>query len=208
METRPPLSPDFIRDSNVSRQEALEEDYFALGRLLRRRGFEIEAIERKVAAFSVALPTWGAGRGGTRFAKFPFAGAPTDIHEKLEDCAVVQQLCRITPRVSPHFPWDFVSDYRALKDEADGLGLAFDAVNSNTFQDQAGQKHSYRSGSLTSTDSGAREQAIEHNIDCIRIGQQLGSRAITVWIGDGSNFPGQQDLTRAFDRYLQSTARI
>ena len=208
METRPPLSPDFIRDSNVSRQEALEEDYFALGRLLRRRGFEIEAIERKVAAFSVALPTWGAGRGGTRFAKFPFAGAPTDIHEKLEDCAVVQQLCRITPRVSPHFPWDFVSDYRALKDEADGLGLAFDAVNSNTFQDQPGQKHSYRSGSLTSTDSGAREQAIEHNIDCIRIGQQLGSRAITVWIGDGSNFPGQQDLTRAFDRYLQSTARI
>ena len=82
---------------------------------LRRRGLDIEAIERRVAAFSVALPTWGAGRGGTRFAKFPFAGAPTDIHEKLEDCAVVQQLCRITPRVSPHFPWDFVKDYRGAQ---------------------------------------------------------------------------------------------
>lgn len=208
METQPPLSPELIRDSNASRREALEEDYSCLGRQLRRRGLDIEAIERRVAAFSVALPTWGAGRGGTRFAKFPFAGAPTDIHEKLQDCAVVQQLCRMTPRVSPHFPWDFVKDYRGLKEEAASLGLAFDAVNSNTFQDQPGQKHSYRSGSLAGTAGASREQAIEHNIECIRIGEQLGSKAITVWIGDGSNFPGQQDLTRAFDRYLESTARI
>jgi len=208
MGTQLPLSPDLIRDSNVSRREALEDEYHSLGRQLRRRGLDIEAIERRVAAFSVALPTWGAGRGGTRFAKFPFAGAPTDIHEKLEDCAVVQQLCRITPRVSPHFPWDFVKDYSALKEEAGSRGLTFDAVNSNTFQDQPGQKHSYRSGSLTSTDSASREQAIEHNIECIRIGEKLGSKAITVWIGDGSNFPGQQDLTRAFDRYLESNARI
>ena len=208
METRLPLSPDFIRDRNVSCREAIEDDYASLGRQLRRRGIDIEAIERRVAAFSVALPTWGAGRGGTRFAKFPFAGAPTDIHEKLEDCAVVQQLCRITPRVSPHFPWDFVSDYHALRAEAARFGLGFDAVNSNTFQDQPGQKHSYRSGSLASTDSAAREQAIEHNIECIRIGEILGSKAITVWLADGSNFPGQQDLTRAFDRYLESTARI
>ncbi len=208
MGTQLPLSPDFIRDSNQSRREALEDEYASLGRQLRRRGLDIEVIERRVAAFSVALPSWGAGRGGTRFAKFPFAGAPTDIHEKLEDCAVVQQLCRITPRVSPHFPWDFVKDYRALREEAAHLGLAFDAVNSNTFQDQPGQKNSYRAGSLTNTQSASREQAIEHNIECIRIGEQLGSKAITVWIGDGSNFPGQQDLTRAFDRYLESTARI
>jgi L-rhamnose isomerase / sugar isomerase len=208
MSTQLPLSSDFIRDANQSGREPLEDDYFSLGRQLRRRGLEIEAITKRVATFTVALPTWGAGRGGTRFAKFPFTGAPTDIHEKLEDCAVVQQLCRITPRVSPHFPWDFVKDYRALKEEANSRGLAFDAVNSNTFQDQPGQKHSYRSGSLTSTAAASREQAIEHNVECIRIGEQLGSKAITVWIGDGSNFPGQQDLTRAFDRYLESTARI
>jgi L-rhamnose isomerase/sugar isomerase len=169
---------------------------------------DIREIEGKVAAFTVALPSWGAGRGGTRFAKFPFAGAPTNVHEKLEDCAVVQQLCRITPRVSPHFPWDHTSDYPALRQQAESLGVGFDAVNSNTFQDQEGQKHSYARGSLTATDRAVREQAIEHNVECIRIGRILGSKAITVWIGDGSNFPGQQDLTRAFDRYLESTARI
>jgi L-rhamnose isomerase/sugar isomerase len=156
----------------------------------------------------VALPSWGAGRGGTRFAKFPFAGAPTNIHERLEDCAVVQQLCRITPRVSPHFPWDHTSDYPALRQQAESLGVGFDAVNSNTFQDQEGQKHSYARGSLTATDRAVRDQAIEHNIECIRIGRILGSKAITVWVADGSNFPGQADLTRAFDRYLESTARI
>jgi len=208
METKLPITPDFIRDANAPRLNALEEDFGALGRQLRRRGIEIEKIERQVAAFTVALPSWGAGRGGTRFAKFPFRGAPTNIHEKLEDCSVVQQLCRITPRVSPHFPWDFVSDYRALRQEAAALGLAFDAVNSNTFQDQPGQQHSYSTGSLTSTDRGAREQAIAHNIECINIGKELGSSAITVWLADGSNFPGQQDLTRAFDRYLESMARI
>src|SRR5262245_118219 len=126
------LPPELIRDLNARRAEALQDDYQSLGRQLHRRGIDIDAIQRKVAAFTVALPSWGAGRGGTRFAKFPFAGAPTDIHEKLEDCAVVQQLCRITPRVSPHFPWDFVADYPALKEEAARLGLGFDAVNSNT----------------------------------------------------------------------------
>jgi L-rhamnose isomerase / sugar isomerase len=208
MGTQLPLSADVIGGANARRVEALQDDYDSLGRQLQRRGIDIFGLERKVAAFEVALPTWGAGRGGTRFAKFPFAGAPTDIHEKLEDCAVVQQLCRITPRVSPHFPWDCTGDYRALRERGESLGVGFDAVNSNTFQDQPGQKHSYASGSLTSTDRSVREQAIEHNIDCIRIGRELGSKAITVWIGDGANFPGQQDLTRAFDRYLESTARI
>jgi L-rhamnose isomerase/sugar isomerase len=203
-----PLAADLIGDLNARRSDALSDDYDSLGRQLNRRGLDIESIERKVAAFSVALPTWGAGRGGTRFAKFPFAGAPTSIQEKLEDCAVVNQLCRVTPRVSPHFPWDFVSDYGELRDSAANLGLSFDAVNSNTFQDQPGQKHSYSRGSLASTDANARAQAIEHNIDCIRIGQTLGSKAITVWLADGSNFPGQQDLTRAFDRYLEATAQI
>jgi L-rhamnose isomerase/sugar isomerase len=208
MGTQLPLSADVIGGANAPRVEALQDDYDSLGRQLQRRGIDIFGLERKVAAFEVALPTWGAGRGGTRFAKFPFAGAPTDIHEKLEDCAVVQQLCRITPRVSPHFPWDCTGDYRALRERGESLGVGFDAVNSTTFQDQPGQKHSYASGSLTSTDRSVREQAIEHNIDCIRIGRELGSKAITVWIGDGANFPGQQDLTRAFDRYLESTARI
>jgi len=204
-----PLSENFVQDHNANRgTDALQDDYQSLARQLRRRGIDIESIRAKVAAFSVALPSWGAGRGGTRFAKFPFDGAPTTIGEKLEDCAVVQQLCRITPRVSPHFPWDFVADYPALRERAARLGLGFDAVNSNTFQDQADQAHSYSGGSLSSAHAAVRDQAVAHNIECIRIGRLLGSNAITVWVGDGSNFPGQQDFTRAFDRYLDSASRI
>ena len=153
-------------------------------------------------------PRWGAGRGGTRFAKFPIAGEPTNIHEKLEDCAVIHQLCRVTPRVSPHFPWDKVGDYAALREEAADLGLGFDAVNSNTFQDQPGQAHTYATGSLASTLEATRQQAVEHNIECIEIGRQLGSRDLTVWIGDGTNFPGQQDFARSLDRYLEAAAQV
>jgi L-rhamnose isomerase / sugar isomerase len=203
-----PLSADQIAELNVAQRPALEDDYASLGRQLDRRGIAIDDIKAKVAAFSVALPSWGSGRGGTRFAKFPIAGEPTNIHEKLEDCAVVHQLSTVTPRVSPHFPWDKVSDYGALKEEAAALGLGFDAVNSNTFQDQPGQAHSYATGSLSSTVEAARQQAIEHNIECIDIGRQLGSSALTVWVGDGSNFPGQQDLGRSLDRYLGAAAQV
>ncbi|HEY2709991.1 MAG TPA: L-rhamnose catabolism isomerase [Caulobacteraceae bacterium] len=203
-----PLSADAIHSANAAEMAALEDDYDSLGRTLERRGVAIDEIKTKVAAFSVALPSWGSGRGGTRFAKFPIPGEPTNIHEKLEDCAVVQQLCRITPRVSPHFPWDCVDDYAGLRQEAGDLELGFDAVNSNTFQDQPGQAHSYRSGSLTATDAAVRAQAIEHNIDCIEIGRKLGSKALTVWVGDGTNFPGQQDLGASLDRYLESAAAI
>jgi len=110
--------------------------------------------------------------------------------------------------VSPHFPWDKVSDAKALRQKTVALGLGFDAVNSNTFQDQPGQKLSYKYGSLTHTDAAVRTQAVEHNIECIELGVALGSKAITVWIGDGTNFPGQQSLTNQFDRYLDSLARI
>ncbi len=203
-----PISNDFVQSRNAVGMAPLREDYDALRRALHRRGIDIDAVKQKISAFSLALPTWGSGRGGTRFARFPIPGEPSNIHEKLQDCAVVQQLGRATPRVSPHFPWDFVSDYAGLRQEALTLGLGFDAVNSNTFQDQAGQPHSYRNGSLSATDADVRAQAIAHNIDCIRIGQTLGSSAITVWIGDGTNFPGQQDLGASLDRYLDSTAKI
>jgi L-rhamnose isomerase/sugar isomerase len=187
---------------------ALQDDYASLGRQLERRGVKIDDVKAKVAAFSVAVPSWGAGRGGTRFAKFPIAGEPTNIHEKLEDCAVINQLSRATPRVSPHFPWDKVSDYAALREEAAALGLGFDAVNSNTFQDQPGQAQTYATGSLSSTVAATRQQAVEHNIECIEIGQKLGARDLTVWVGDGTNFPGQQDLARSLDRYLDAAAQV
>ena len=203
-----PISAELIAEANARETEALEEDYAALGRKLSRTGIDIDAIKDRVAGFSVAVPSWGAGRGGTRFAKFPIAGEPTNIHEKLEDCAVINQLSRVTPRVSPHFPWDKVSDYKALREEAQSLGLGFDAVNSNTFQDQPGQAQTYATGSLSSTVEATRQQAVEHNIECIEIGRQLGSTDLTVWVGDGTNFPGQQDFARSLDRYLEATAQV
>ena len=206
--TNLPISAELIAEANARDTQALEEDYAALGRKLSRTGIDIEAIKDRVAGFSVAVPSWGAGRGGTRFAKFPIAGEPTNIHEKLEDCAVINQLSRVTPRVSPHFPWDKVSDYKGLREEAQSLGLGFDAVNSNTFQDQVGQAQTYATGSLSSTVEATRQQAVEHNIECIEIGRQLGSTDLTVWVGDGTNFPGQQDFARSLDRYLEAAAQV
>jgi L-rhamnose isomerase/sugar isomerase len=204
----PVIPRALIEEENQRGLVALEDEYESLGRALDRRGIAIDNVKAKVKAFAVAVPSWGVGVGGTRFAKFPIAGEPTNIYEKLEDCAVIQALGRSTPTVSPHFPWDRVDDPKALKAFADDLGLGFDAVNSNTFQDQPSQAQSYKYGSLTHADAGVRDQAVEHNIDCIEIGEALGSRALTVWIADGSNFPGQSDMTTALDRYLDSMARI
>lgn len=198
------ITADVIAAGNAEVEAALAEDYAALGRQLERRGIAIEAMTARAMAFAVAVPTWGVGTGGTRFARFPFPGEPRHIHDKLEDCGVINQLTRATPNVSPHFPWDKVSDYNALRQEAASHALGFDAVNSNTFQDQKAQGLSYKFGSLTHADKSTRMQAIEHNLECIEIGRQLGSTALTVWIADGSNFAGQSNLNAAFDRYVES----
>jgi L-rhamnose isomerase/sugar isomerase len=202
------ISADFIASENNKQEANLGDDYAALGRQLARRGIDIEAITKRAMDYAVAVPTWGVGTGGTRFARFPGLGEPRNIHDKLADCGVIHQLARATPSVSPHFPWDKVSDYNALRQEAASYELGFDAVNSNTFQDQSGQANSYKFGSLTHADKGTRAQAIEHNIECIEIGAKLGSTALTVWIADGSNFPGQSNLNAAFDRYMQSLQAI
>ncbi len=199
-----PIDPELLVQANRAGSAALDDDYGALGRALARRGIAIDAIRERLTRFGVAIPTWGVGTGGTRFARFPVPGEPRDVFEKLEDCAVIWQLSRATPTLSPHFPWDAVDEPAELRARAARFGLGFDAVNSNTFQDLPGEKHSYKFGSLAHTDARVREQAIAHNLECIRVGHALGSRALTVWIADGANFPGQQHLTRAFERYLDS----
>lgn len=202
------MNADQILGHNEPLKEALESDYAALGEALARRKIDLEKVTEQAAAFEVALPTWGVGTGGTRFARFPGPGEPEGVRDKLRDCAVINSLTRVTPRVSPHFPWDVVGDYKALREEAEGLGLGFDAVNSNTFQDLPGQERSYKFGSLSHTDPAVRRQAVEHNLECIRIGGELGSRALTVWIADGSNFPGQSSIAKAFERYLESMEEV
>ncbi len=186
----------------------MKSEYDALGETLLRRGIEIDKIKAKAAAFEVAIPSWGVGTGGTRFARFPGLGEPRNILDKLDDCTVIQQLTGATPRVSLHIPWDLYDDPAELKVYAATRGLGFDAMNSNTFQDFPGQALSYKFGSLSHTDPAVRKQAIEHNLQCIRFGQAVGSKALTIWIGDGSNFPGQSHFTRAFERYLESAKAI
>lgn len=208
MTTHFEISDGFIAEQNSKAQAWLDEDYEHLGKQLQRRGVEIDDLTARAQSFQVAVPSWGVGTGGTRFARFPGVGEPRGIFEKLEDCATIFQLVRSTPAVSLHIPWDKPEDPAELRGFAADRGLHFDAMNSNTFQDQAGQRLSYKFGSLTHPDRAVREQAIAHNIECIEIGKTLGSKAHTVWIGDGGNFPGQQHFRKTLERYLESMREI
>ncbi|MFV2035791.1 MAG: TIM barrel protein, partial [Halocynthiibacter sp.] len=201
------ISAEQIEKANAPKRAELARDFANLGELLARRGHDIDVLKTRIAGFGVAIPSWGVGTGGTRFARFPGPGEPRGIFDKLDDCAVIQALTRATPSVSLHYPWDR-GDAGEIRDRATTHGLDFDAVNSNTFQDHAGQTHSYKFGSLSHSDAATRAQAIDHNIACIEFGAALGSKALTVWVGDGSNFPGQSHFTRQFERYLTSLKDI
>jgi L-rhamnose isomerase / sugar isomerase len=198
------IEKSFIQQSNQQYLADLQKDYDYLGEKLSRTGQDIEKFTNAAQDFQIAVPSWGTGTGGTRFARFPGLGEPKNIFDKLEDCAAINDLSQATNCVSPHFPWDRVDDFSELKQRSDALGLSWIAVNSNTFQDQQGQKHSYKYGSLSHTDAATRQQAIEHNLEVIKWGQALGAKSLTVWIGDGSNHPGQQHFQRSFERYLSS----
>jgi len=202
------ISSELIAQHNQQHAARVNLDYETLGEQLARRNVDIAKLKADVAQFAVAVPSWGVGTGGTRFARFPGKGEPRNVFDKMQDCGVIQQLVRCTPTVSPHFPWDKCSDYVELREHAKANGVTFDAVNSNTFSDQPGQALSYKFGSLTHADPAVRAQAVAHNLECIEIGKKLGSKAITVWIGDGANFPGQSHFRRQFDRYLESNKQI
>lgn len=202
------IKTDVIDADNATRIADLKADYDYLGAQLSRRGIDIDAIKAKVAAYGVAVPSWGVGTGGTRFARFPGTGEPRNIFDKIEDCSVIQQLTKATPTVSLHIPWDTVDDLKELKEKGNALGLGFDAMNSNTFSDAPDQSHSYKFGSLSHADAATRRQAVDHNLECIEIGKALGSKALTVWVGDGSNFPGQVNFTKSFERYLDAMKAV
>jgi L-rhamnose isomerase/sugar isomerase len=202
------IDAGLVAEQNDKVNAQVQADYEALGGMLARRGQDIEQLTALAQAFAVAVPSWGVGTGGTRFARFPGRGEPRNVFEKMDDCGVIHQLTRATPAVSLHFPWDRTADVKELREQASSLGLAFDAVNSNTFQDQQGQEQTYKFGSLTSLNAEVRAQAVAHNIECIELGQALGSKALTVWVGDGANFPGQHNLRGALERYLESMRKI
>ncbi len=202
------LNVERIASENETRRKELEDDYEHLGHRLARRGVDIEGLTRRAEAFRVAVPSWGVGTGGTRFARFPNPGEPRNIFEKLEDCEAILKLVRTTPGISLHIPWDKPDHPAELRSFAEKRGLFFDSMNSNTFEDQPGQLWSYKFGSLSHTDPAVRRQAVEHNLECLELGGKLGARSHTVWIGDGGNFPGQCHLRKALERYLDSMKAI
>jgi len=169
---------------------------------------QIEEVISKLIKFQIAIPSWALGTGGTRFGRFSGGGEPRSLEEKIQDIGLLHQLNQSSGAVSLHIPWDIPQDYDAIKKLAEHHHLRFDAMNSNTFQDQAGQAHSYKFGSLQHVDKAVRKQAIEHNIEVIRQGVALGSDALTVWLADGSCFPGQLNFRKAFQNTLESLEEI
>jgi L-rhamnose isomerase/sugar isomerase len=163
---------------------------------------------KKLTDFQVAIPSWALGTGGTRFGRFPAGGEPRSLEEKIEDVGLLHRLNASSGAISLHIPWDIPENPTSIKALAAQHGLQFDAMNSNTFQDQKDQAHSYKFGSMQHVDKRVRQQAVEHNIEVIQYGKELGSLSLTVWLSDGSSFPGQLNFRNAFQNTLESLHEV
>ena len=169
---------------------------------------DVHGLLKKLQAFQVAIPSWALGTGGTRFGRFPSGGEPRNLEEKIEDVGLLHALNGSSGAISLHIPWDIPENASAIKALAAQYNLRFDAMNSNTFQDQADQEYSYKFGSMQHMDKRVRQQAIAHNIEVINYGKELGSQALTVWLSDGSSFPGQLNFRKAFQNTLESLQEV
>ncbi|WP_372637480.1 sugar isomerase [Fodinibius sp.] len=202
------VTQQHIREHNKDAEEEHTASFLPLVDQLDGKDVEVDLLIDQIASFQVAIPSWALGAGGTRFGRFPVGGEPGSLQEKITDVGLLHALNRSSGAISLHIPWDIPEDTTAVRALAGELDLVFDAVNSNTFQDQENQEHSYKFGSLSHTDAAVRKQAVEHNIEVIRYGDALGSRALTVWLADGSNFPGQQNFQKALRRTRESLEEI
>lgn len=207
------ISKDQIDSFNNKNLTAHQSAFNAVSDLLTSNGVNVDELVSKISKFHIATPSWALGTGGTRFGRFPGGGEPSTLEQKIEDVGILKALSNQTSSVSLHIPWDIPSDAAAIKAVADEVNIAFDAVNSNTFQDSPDGANtpngkSYKYGSLCNSDPAVRDQAIKHNIECIEYGKALGSKALTVWLADGSNFPGQANFRHQFQRVLSSLQEI
>lgn len=172
---------------------------------------EIENAENVIAHlrdFQIAIPSWALGTGGTRFGRFPQGGEPRNLEEKIEDIGLLHALNKSSGAISLHIQWDIPKDTNAIRSLAAQLGIRFDAINCNTFQDQPNQQWSYKFGSMQHVNKSVRQQAIDHNLEVIQYGKELGSESITVWLSDGSCFPGQLNFRKAFENTLESLKEV
>jgi L-rhamnose isomerase/sugar isomerase len=177
--------------------------YDLLAERLAGRGDDIGRVEAALRAQEVETPSWAFGNSGTRFAVFAQPGAPRDTFEKLEDAAEVHRLTGVAPSVALHIPWDKVEDLNALRDRARELGLRLGAINPNLFQ-----APEYKLGSLCNPDADSRRRAVEHVRECIEIAARLGSDAISLWLADGTNYPGQDSLRARRQRLLDALREV
>jgi L-rhamnose isomerase/sugar isomerase len=190
-----------LNDANIKTHRQQYE--FVAGPISNR-----DEIIQKLIEFQVAIPSWALGSGGTRFGRFSIGGEPRNLEEKIEDVGLLHALNQSSGAISLHIPWDIPENANSTKALAAQHGLKFDAVNSNTFQDQSNQAHSYKFGSLQHVDKLVRKQAVEHNIEVIKHGIALGSESLTVWLSDGSSFPGQLNFRKAFQYVLEGLKEI
>lgn len=179
-----------------------------LAQTLDAKGVDVNTVIKQLADFQVAIPSWALGAGGTRFGRFSYFGEPSNLEQKINDVGIIHSLTQTAGAISLHIPWDVPEDYNAIKELATANDLVFDAVNSNTFQDQKDAKESYKYGSLSNVNKAVREQAVQHNIDVVEIGKKLGSKSLTVWLADGSNFPGQNNFQTALQHTEESLKEI
>jgi len=179
------------------------DPYSGLAAQLSDRGVDIPSVEARLRELVIETPSWGYADSGTRFGVFPQPGRPRDVFERVEDAAEVHRLTGTAGAVAMHFPWDAVDDYGALRAHVEAAGLRVGAVNPNLFQDP-----DYKLGSVTHPDAAIRARAVEHMIECVGIARELGSDAQSLWLADGTNYPGQDDLRARRRRMLDSLQRV
>jgi L-rhamnose isomerase/sugar isomerase len=170
---------------------------------LQERDIPIETIITAIQQFKVETPSWGYGNSGTRFKVFPWPGAARNLQEKLEDAAQVQQVTGICPSVAIHIPWDTSDDWSATRTYAAELGLRLGAVNPNLFQE-----NEYRLGSLCHHDAMIRRRAIDHMLECVEIARATGSDTVSLWLADGTNYPGQDDIRTRRHRLFEALSEV
>ncbi|GAB2699341.1 L-rhamnose isomerase [Paenibacillus thermoaerophilus] len=157
----------------------------------KERGIDLAQVKERLKALKVETPSWGYADQGTRFKTFQKVGVPRNTFEKLEDAAQVHKFTGVCPTVAVHIPWDKVSDYSALKAHAESLGIGIGAVNPNLFQDD-----DYMLGSVTNSNPAIRRKATEHLLECVEIARTVGSKDLSLWFADGTNYPGQADIRK------------
>lgn len=162
-----------------------------------------QALADRLDRFEIETPSWGYADTGTRFGKFLQDAAASTLEEKLADAAQVHQYTGCCPSVAVHVLWDFPpgSDPRAVTERAEELGLRIGAINPNVFEDQR-----YKYGSVTNRDESIRRRAVQHMLDSVEIGRQVGSRLLSLWFADGTNYPGQGHL-RQRKRWMAESLR-